>query len=228
MKKIFEQLETNSEDSINNLEDKLDQITKRKKSKIIIGIVILILVATLPFLISKVNEKNSKIKTEIVELKEQQSDLKVKKNQEFTSNGFTKYYYELEEELLNTQQKIKDNEMKIETSSVLLILGGVIIIFIVIGTIFIRLTSFSFSRILSFGGKDGKNHFSLFSSFSNTHKTILNHQERIFNIIDKRLEQEELKNTKLKALKCPSCRANVSHDATKCEYCGTSLIKVKK
>lgn len=228
MKKIFEQLESQHDESINNMEEQLNQMKKKKKSKIIIGIIILILIATLPFVIPKINEQQSKIDNEIAELQDKQTDLKAQKSQEFKINGFTKKYYEIEQELSNINQQIQDKEMKQESFFVIFILGGAVLFFIIIVSTFIRFTSFSFSRVLSFGGKNGESHFSLFNSFSNTHKTILNHQERIFNIIDKSLEQEELKNTKLKALKCPSCKANVSHDATKCEYCGTNLIKVKK
>ena len=65
MKKIFEQLESQHDESINNMEEQLNQMKKKKKSKIIIGIIILILIATLPFVIPKINEQQSKIDNEI-------------------------------------------------------------------------------------------------------------------------------------------------------------------
>jgi rRNA maturation endonuclease Nob1 len=70
--------------------------------------------------------------------------------------------------------------------------------------------------------------FNRFSQQARLHQQVADQQKVVFDMLNRKIVQEEMSNTKLKPLKCPSCKANVDHNAKKCEYCGTSLIREKK
>ena len=198
------------------------QKAKTSLIKIIIIIAIIISINTLgPLIHIKIETAKYNEQQEIIKLEEQKIELEAEKTAVFKKNGFTKKYYTLENDLDKIKEKIASKESTISFRYTFLpiIVTAVLVAILLFG--------FVLSIIIS-DVKRFSHSFPKSSHHMNIHKQVADQQKVVFDLLNRRIQQEELKNTKLKPLKCPSCKANVEHDATKCEYCGTSLIRVKK
>lgn len=172
-------------------------------TKIILIIFAIIMFTIIGFTI--VNNRTNKEKAEqkIAELKEEKITLSAKKNEEFTSNGFTEEYYRLQQELTDVQKELSHLELNSDTS------------FIFIPIIMVSLVSFGIIFIVF---------TNVISGFRRTHDTF----DLVHDVIRTRLKEHELHSTKITSVKCPSCKASMDPNATECEYCGTKVQRVKK
>lgn len=167
------------------------------------------------------------------ELENKEISLKVEKNQEFMSNGFSQRYYELENELKNVNAELTDIENKInkiKNSDVLddfknnnddttdLITENehnnefiYFIPFIIFGIAFIVIVV-----SVIFSAKRG-------GSFStNSTKDMLN------DLSDVAVKMAKDLNPSYEEFKCPNCGSPLSaenEDVKKCSYCGASLYR---
>lgn len=167
------------------------------------------------------------------ELENKEISLKVEKNQEFMSNGFSQKYYELENELKNVNAELTDIENKIDkikNSDVLddfknnndnttnLITENehnnefiYFIPFIIFGVAFIVIIIsiiFSAKKIGSFS--------------TNSTKDMLN------DLSDVAVKMAKDLNPSYEEFKCPNCGSPLSaenEDVKKCSYCGASLYR---
>lgn len=167
------------------------------------------------------------------ELENKEISLKVEKNQEFMSNGFSQKYYELENELKNVNAELTDIENKIDkikNSDVLddfknnndnttnLITENehnnefiYFIPFIIFGVAFIVIIIsiiFSVKKIGSFS--------------TNSTKDMLN------DLSDVAVKMAKDLNPSYEEFKCPNCGSPLSaenEDVKKCSYCGASLYR---
>ena len=220
----------------NNTKDNKDELNKKqqeeitttkkeepKKTKKVVLIVIAILIAISLIAIapigiktfkeSKVKQqvKIEKIENEIIELEQQ-------KQEEFFDNAFSDKYYDLATEIKEANMELSAAKSGLTIKyTILPIIVIIVIMTIALFTIVIK------TMVSGFNSLKPPTH----SPFQN-HRVQMGQHKVVLDIIDRRLKDEQNKDIKLKPLKCPSCRANVEHEATKCEYCGTSLIKVKK
>ncbi len=190
-----------------------------KKIKIIIALVIAaILIAITPFGISWYKESKSEVKVSIQKLEDELDTLEQEKHDVFMDEGFSDRYYELAKEIdkVSTELASKQAGLVIKYNILPIIIIGIIAaisIAITVGKIIAK----SFDNIPKTN-----------NVIQNQHRVQMGQHKVVLDIIDRRLDEESKKETKLKPLKCPSCKANISHEATKCEYCGTSIVKVKK
>lgn len=192
-------------------EDKKDN----KKIKIIIAVIIaLVLIALAPFGISWYKESRNEVKVSIQKLEDELDTLEQEKHEVFMDEGFSDRYYELAKEIdtVSTELVSKEAGLVIKYTILPIIIIGIIIVVTIAITIG-KLIAKSFNNITT-----------TTTNIQNQHKVQMGRHKVVLDIIDRRLDEE----SKLKPLKCPSCKANISHEATKCEYCGTSVIKVKK
>ncbi len=167
------------------------------------------------------------------ELENKEISLKVEKNQEFMSNGFSQRYYELENELKNVNTELIDIENKInkiKNSDVLddfknnnddttdLITENehnnefiYFIPFIIFGIAFVVIVI-----SVIFSAKRG-------GSFStNSTKDMLN------DLSDVAVKMAKDLNPSYEEFKCPNCGSPLSaenEDVKKCSYCGASLYR---
>lgn len=167
------------------------------------------------------------------ELENKEISLKVEKNQEFMSNGFSQKYYELENELKNVNTELTDIENKInkiKNSDVLddfknnnddttdLITENehnnefiYFIPFIIFGIAFVVIVI-----SVIFSAKRG-------GSFStNSTKDMLN------DLSDVAVKMAKDLNPSYEEFKCPNCGSPLSaenEDVKKCSYCGASLYR---
>lgn len=167
------------------------------------------------------------------ELENKEISLKVEKNQEFMSNGFSQRYYELENELKNVNAELADIENKInkiKNSDVLddfknnnddttdLITENeynnefiYFIPFIIFGIAFVVIVI-----SVIFSAKRG-------GSFStNSTKDMLN------DLSDVAVKMAKDLNPSYEEFKCPNCGSPLSaenEDVKKCSYCGASLYR---
>ena len=167
------------------------------------------------------------------ELENKEISLKVEKNQEFMSNGFSQRYYELENELKNVNAELTDIENKInkiKNSDVLddfknnnddttdLITENehnnefiYFIPFIIFGIAFVVIVV-----SVIFSAKMG-------GSFStNSTKDMLN------DLSDVAVKMAKDLNPSYEEFKCPNCGSPLSaenEDVKKCSYCGASLYR---
>lgn len=167
------------------------------------------------------------------ELENKEISLKVEKNQEFMSNGFSQRYYELENELKNVNTELTDIENKInkiKNSDVLddfknnnddttdLITENehnnefiYFIPFIIFGIAFVVIVV-----SVIFSAKRG-------GSFStNSTKDMLN------DLSDVAVKMAKDLNPSYEEFKCPNCGSPLSaenEDVKKCSYCGASLYR---
>lgn len=167
------------------------------------------------------------------ELENKEISLKVEKNQEFMSNGFSQKYYELENELKNVNTELTDIENKInkiKNSDVLddfknnnddttdLITENehnnefiYFIPFIIFGIAFVVIVV-----SVIFSAKRG-------GSFStNSTKDMLN------DLSDVAVKMAKDLNPSYEEFKCPNCGSPLSaenEDVKKCSYCGASLYR---
>lgn len=167
------------------------------------------------------------------ELENKEISLKVEKNQEFMSNGFSQRYYELENELKNVNAELTDIENKInkiKNSDVLddfknnnddttdLITENehnnefiYFIPFIIFGIAFVVIVV-----SVIFSAKRG-------GSFStNSTKDMLN------DLSDVAVKMAKDLNPSYEEFKCPNCGSPLSaenEDVKKCSYCGASLYR---
>lgn len=167
------------------------------------------------------------------ELENKEISLKVEKNQEFMSNGFSQKYYELENELKNVNDELTDIENKIDkikNSDVLddfknnnddttdLITENehnnefiYFIPFIIFGIAFVVIVI-----SVIFSAKRG-------GSFStNSTKDMLN------DLSDVAVKMAKDLNPSYEEFKCPNCGSPLSaenEDVKKCSYCGASLYR---
>ena len=167
------------------------------------------------------------------ELENKEISLKVEKNQEFMSNGFSQKYYELENELKNVNAELTDIENKIDkikNSDVLddfknnndnttnLITENehnnefiYFIPFIIFGVAFVVIIIsiiFSAKKIGSFS--------------TNSTKDMLN------DLSDVAVKMAKDLNPSYEEFKCPNCGSPLSaenEDVKKCSYCGASLYR---
>ena len=167
------------------------------------------------------------------ELENKEISLKVEKNQEFMSNGFSQRYYELENELKNVNTELTDIENKIDkikNSDVLddfknnnddttdLITENehnnefiYFIPFIIFGIAFVVIVIsiiFSAKKIGSFS--------------TNSTKDMLN------DLSDVAVKMAKDLNPSYEEFKCPNCGSPLSaenEDVKKCSYCGASLYR---
>jgi len=196
-------------------EDKKDN----KKIKIIIAVIIaLVLIALAPFGISWYKESRNEVKVSIQKLEDELDTLEQEKHEVFMDEGFSDRYYELAKKIdkVSTELVSKEAGLVIKYTILPIIIIGIIIVVTIAITIG-KLIAKSFNNITT-----------TTTNIQNQHKVQMGRHKVVLDIIDRRLDEESKKETKLKPLKCPSCKANISHEATKCEYCGTSVIKVKK
>lgn len=168
------------------------------------------------------------------ELENKEISLKVEKNQEFMSNGFSQRYYELEKELKNVNAELTDIENKIDkikNSDVLddfknnnnddttdLITENehnnefiYFIPFIIFGIAFVVIVIsiiFSAKKVGSFS--------------TNSTKDMLN------DLSDVAVKMAKDLNPSYEEFKCPNCGSPLSaenEDVKKCSYCGASLYR---
>lgn len=167
------------------------------------------------------------------ELENKEISLKVEKNQEFMSNGFSQRYYELEKELKNVNAELTDIENKIDkikNSDVLddfknnnddttdLITEDehnnefiYFIPFIIFGIAFVVIVIsviFSVKKVGSFS--------------TNSTKDMLN------DLSDVAVKMAKDLNPSYEEFKCPNCGSPLSaenEDVKKCSYCGASLYR---
>lgn len=168
------------------------------------------------------------------ELENKEISLKVEKNQEFMSNGFSQRYYELEKELKNVNDELTDIENKIDkikNSDVLddfknnnnddttdLITENehnnefiYFIPFIIFGIAFVVIVIsiiFSAKKVGSFS--------------TNSTKDMLN------DLSDVAVKMAKDLNPSYEEFKCPNCGSPLSaenEDVKKCSYCGASLYR---
>lgn len=152
-----------------------------------------------------INNKNNKLETEekIAELKEEKITLSAKKNEEFKNNGFTEEYYRLQQELTDVQKELSRLELNSDTSFIFIPI--IMVSLVAFGIIFIVFTN-------------------VISGFRRTHDTF----DLVHDVIRTRLQEQQLHNTKIDSVKCPSCKASMDPNATECEYCGTKVTRVRK
>lgn len=167
------------------------------------------------------------------ELENKEISLKVEKNQEFMSNGFSQRYYELENELKNVNTELTDIENKInkiKNSDVLddfknnnddttdLITENehnnefiYFIPFIIFGIAFVVIVV----SVIFLAKRGG--------SFStNSTKDMLN------DLSDVAVKMAKDLNPSYEEFKCPNCGSPLSaenEDVKKCSYCGASLYR---
>lgn len=168
------------------------------------------------------------------ELENKEISLKVEKNQEFMSNGFSQRYYELEKELKNVNDELTDIENKIDkikNSDVIddfknnnnddttdLITENehnnefiYFIPFIIFGIAFVVIVIsiiFSAKKVGSFS--------------TNSTKDMLN------DLSDVAVKMAKDLNPSYEEFKCPNCGSPLSaenEDVKKCSYCGASLYR---
>jgi uncharacterized protein YpmB len=186
---------------------------KSKLKKVIITILIIVaiiaLVISSPFIYKAIDAAKKSEEKTLEALKEQKVDLEIQKNDEFFDNSFSKKYYELKDQLNDINVQITTLEASITFRYTFLPII-IIALIVVIGGI---------SLVINIVVKD-------FQKMT----PKLNHAAFRLRPYDKTILNRHDINppTKLKPLKCPSCKANLEHGALKCEYCGTSVIKVKK
>lgn len=186
---------------------------KSKLKKVIITILIIVaiiaLVISSPFIYKAIDAAKKSEEKTLEALKEQKVDLEIQKNDEFFDNSFSKKYYELKDQLNDINVQITTLEASITFRYTFLPII-IIALIVVIGGI---------SLVINIMVKD-------FQKMT----PKLNHAAFRLRPYDKTiLNRHDINHpTKLKPLKCPSCKANLEHGALKCEYCGTSVIKVKK
>ena len=186
-----------------------------KKIKIIIAIIaVIILIAIAPFGIKWYKESKSDTRVAIQQLKDEIDLLEKDQQDIFMNSGFSDEYYEKAKEIdkLSIELVSKETGLTVKYTILPIIIIGITVV-TTLGILLAKLIAKSFDNI----------------TFNNQLETNKKHlrakqQKVVLDVIDRRNNEE----TKIKALKCPSCKANISHDATKCEYCGTSLVKVKK
>ena len=200
------------------------QETKKEENKpknikkiIITVIIILALIIGTPFGYNFYKESKSEAKINIQKLEDELDTLEQEKHEVFMDEAFSDRYYELAKEIDEVSTKLTASKanLTIMYNILPIIIIGVIVV-ILAGIALGKLIASSFSKM------------TFASPVSNQHKVVMGQHKVVLDIVDRRLKEESNKDTKLKPLKCPSCKANVDHEATKCEYCGTSLIKVKK
>lgn len=190
-----------------------------QKIKIIIALIIAaVLIALTPFGINWYKESKSEVKVSIQKLEDELDILEQEKHEVFMDEGFSNRYYELAKKIdkVSTELVYKEDSLVIKYTILPIIIIGIIIVVTIAITI-AKLIAKSFNNITT-----------TTTNIQNQHKVEMGHHKVVLDIIDRRLDEESKKETKLKPLKCPSCKANISHEATKCEYCGTSVITVKK
>lgn len=186
---------------------------KSKLKKVIITILIIVAIIALaissPFIYKAIDASKAKEEKILETLKKQEIELGVQEKEEFKDNGFSKKYYELKEQLKDVSFQVTSLEASITFKYTFLPII-IIALIVVIGGI---------SLVINIVVKD-------FQKMT----PKLNHAAFRLRPYDKTiLNRHDINHpTKLKPLKCPSCKANLEHGALKCEYCGTSVIKVKK
>lgn len=198
------------------------QKEKTKLIKIIILIAIIICIFAFgPTLYNKFETAKYNEQQEVKKLEDKKIDIEVEQKAEFKEEGFTKKYYTLENDLNDIKSEITKKEASITFRYTFLpiIVTAIIVAAFLIGFVIKLIVSDMNKMTPSF------NHLGHHARLS---KQVADQQKVVFDLLNRKITQEELANTKLKPLKCPSCKANVEHGAKKCEYCGTSLIRVKK
>lgn len=192
---------------------KQQQKEKSKIKKIIttilIIVVIIALVVSSPFIYKAIDAAKTKEEKILETLKNQEIELDVQQNEEFKDNGFSKKYYELKEQIKDISFQVTSLEASITFRYTFLPII-IIALIVVIGGI-----SFVINIIV-------KDFQKMTPKLNHTAFRLRPHDKTVLN-------RHDINHpTKLKPLKCPSCKANLEHGALKCEYCGTSVIKVKK
>lgn len=202
-----------------------DQDTKKEKIKLIKIIILLALIICIfafgPSLYNKFETAKYNEQQEVKKLEDKKIDIEVEKKAEFKENGFTKKYYTLENDLNDIKSEINKKEASIAFRYTFL---PIIITAIVVASLLI---GFVIKIIVSDMNKMTPA-FSRLGHHARMQQQVADQQKVVFDLLNRKITQDELANTKLKPLKCPSCKANVEHGAKKCEYCGTNLIRVKK
>ena len=197
---------------------------KVKFSLIKIGILVLAIISIVifgPIVYNKIDTAKYNAQQEVEKLKDKKIDIELEKKAEFKENGFTKKYYTLENDIDKINGEINSKEGSITFKYTFLpIIITAIIVAVLMFLFIINIVVSDMNKMTRSISKNG--------SHMNLHKQVADQQKVVFDMLNRRIEQVEMANTKLKPLKCPSCKANVEHDAKKCEYCGTSLIRVKK
>lgn len=207
---------------IKKIEEQDTQKEKIKLVKIIILVAVIICVFAFgPTLYNKFETAKYNEQQEVKKLEDKKIDIEVEKKAEFKENGFTKKYYTLENDLNDMNSEINKKEASITFRYTFLpiIVTAIIVAALLIGFV-IKLIVTDMNKMTP--------SFSRLGYHARLHQQVADQQKVVFDLLNRKITQEELSNTKLKPLKCPSCKANVEHGAKKCEYCGTSLIRVKK
>ena len=199
-------------------------IEKKNIGKYIrIGILVLLVVLAIgfgPTIYDKFETSKYNAEKSLEKLEEKKIDLDVEQNAEFKENGFSKKYYTLENDIDKVREDIAIKKASISFKYTFLpIIVSAVLVAIVLFGIIINIVVSDMKKMTPAFNRLGKN-------FAH-HQQVMDQQKAVFDLLNRRIEQEDLKNTKLKPLKCPSCKANVEHGAKKCEYCGTSLIREK-
>ena len=184
--------------------------TKKYLTIILIAIIIVALIISSPAIYTAMNNAKADEEKTLEVLKTQKIEKELEKDKEFKSDGFSQKYYELKDELNDLNIKVNTLEASITFKYTFLPIIIIALVVVVGG----------FSLVISIIVKD-------FQKMTPNLKQIqLRIQPADPRTILNRYEPE--RPTKLKPLKCPSCKANLEHGAVKCEYCGTSVVKEKK
>jgi flagellar basal body-associated protein FliL len=207
---------------IKKVEEQDTQKEKVKLIKIIILVAVIICILAFgPTLYNKFETAKYNEQQEVKKLEDKKIDLELAQKAEFKEEGFTKKYYTLENDMNDIKSKIAKKEASITFKYTFLpIIVTAIIVAVLLIVFVIKIIVSDMNKMTPA--------FSNLGYHARIQKQVADQQKVVFDLLNRKITQEELANTKLKPLKCPSCKANVEHGAKKCDYCGTSLIRVKK
>lgn len=180
--------------------------TKQKNNKLIkIMIIILavIIISIIGFVFLNNGPDKEQVEQRINELKEQEIILSAAENKAFLTGGFSEEYYRIQSELNGVKKELAELDMYSNASYVFIPI--IMFSLIAFGIIFVI-----FSNVIS--------------GFRRTHDTF----DLVHDVIRTRIKEQELRNTKIEAIECPNCKANLKPGATKCEYCRTHVQRVQK
>lgn len=185
--------------------------------KIIIIAIVVILLALSPFGVKWFTESKQNDVAKIETLEKELKVLEKKQDQEFDNFAFSGNYYTLAEEIAEKHLEIEAAKASLTIKyTIVPIIAGCVLLFILILVFAISAMVSGFNKIDEQAAKTRK--------ARQAERVKMGRHKIVLDVIDRRNNED----VKLKPLKCPSCNASVEHDAKKCEYCGTSLIKVKK
>ena len=195
------------------LSNKKSFLKERKFKIAMIIIFITVLISLTPIGIKFYNESKNEMNSSIKNIQEELTTTETEQGKVLLEEGFSKNYYELAEKIdgKSTElMRLKTKKRIIYTIIPIIVLGSIILIgsLIMIGNIIAD----SFRKIPINQTDKSKNIFKK------------DNQKVVLHIIDR----SKPENIDIKPLKCPSCKANLTHHETKCEYCGTNIVKTKK